>query len=327
MDAAVFSQDRSVHWRPTMLFLLPAGIGPQMSVSATIRLSPFSSKKRTMSHIKPQDVLSAMIQAGTVKASLPVRDLLLRGVLSGALLGVSTTLAVTAAMQTVPLVGAIVFPVGFVIIVLLGLELVTGNFALLPLAVLERKISFKSMLSAWSWVFLGNLLGSLLYAGIYWAGQSLFGHEAGGSVAAKIAAIAESKTTGYSAHGFAGTAGAFCRAVLCNWMVCFGVVMAMTSSSTSGKILAAWLPIFIFFAQGFEHAVVNMFVIPCGMLFGAKVTLADWWLSNQLAVTLGNLSGGLVFTGLALYLTYRQRRPAKAAESSPAIAAQPEAGA
>lgn len=78
----------------------------------------------------------------------------------------------------------------------------------------------------------------------------------------------------------------------------------MTSKSTVGKILAAGIPIFIFFALGFEHAVVNMFVIPAGMLFGAKVTVADWWLYNQLIVTAGNIAGGLLFTGVAIYYTY-----------------------
>ena len=68
---------------------------------------------------------------------------------------------------------------------------------------------------------------------------------------------------------------------------------------------AAWMPILIFFAQGFEHSVVNMFIIPTGMMMGAKVTVADWWLWNQIPVTLGNLVGGFAFTGLALYATYK----------------------
>lgn len=87
-----------------------------------------------------------------------------------------------------------------------------------------------------------------------------------------------------------------------------GVVMAMTSRSTLGKIVASWLPIVTFFAQGFEHSVVNMFLIPAGMLMGAKVSLRQWWIWNQLPVTLGNLFGGSVFVGLALYLAFANRR-------------------
>jgi formate/nitrite transporter FocA (FNT family) len=47
-----------------------------------------------------------------------------------------------------------------------------------------------------------------------------------------------------------------------------------------------------------------MFLIPTGMMMGAKVTVADWWLWNQIPVTLGNLVGGFFFTGFALYFTY-----------------------
>ena len=103
------------------------------------------------------------------------------------------------------------------------------------------------------------------------------------------------------------------KALLCHWMVCLGVVMALTSQSTVGKIVAMGLPILTFFAQGFEHSVVNMFMIPTGMLLGAKVSVADWWLWNQIPVTLGNLVGGFTFTGLALYMTYKPRSGAEAA--------------
>ena len=96
-------------------------------------------------------------------------------------------------------------------------------------------------------------------------------------------------------------------------MVCLGVVMGLTSASTLGKIVAAWIPITIFFAHGYEHSIVNMFVIPTGMLLGAKVTIAQWLLWNQIPVTLGNIVGGFVFTGLALYLTHREQAPAPVA--------------
>jgi formate/nitrite transporter FocA (FNT family) len=131
------------------------------------------------------------------------------------------------------------------------------------------------------------------------------GHAEITGVAARIVATAEAKTIAYSALGTAGLVTAFVKAILCNWLVCLGVVLAMTTSSTIGKICAAWLPITVFFAQGFEHTVVNMFVIPTGMLLGAKVSVADWWLWNQIPVTLGNFVGGFIFTGFALYTTHR----------------------
>lgn len=266
-----------------------------------------------MDYVTPKEVAGNMLNTAVTKASLGTKDLLIRGTLSGALLAISVTLAYAAVTQTkIALTGAIVFPVGFVIIVILGLELVTGSFALVPLAYFEKKINGTTMLKNLLLVFLGNLIGSLLYAVLYWVAASEVGTIATtGAIDQMLVAVAEKKTIGYAQHGAAGLFAAFVKAILCNWMVCMGVVMAMTSKSTIGKILAAGIPIFIFFALGYEHAVVNMFVIPAGMLFGAKVSVTDWWLYNQLIVTAGNIVGGLLFTGMAIYYTYGRQSSAE----------------
>jgi len=273
-----------------------------------------------MDYAKPSDVVASMIAASLTKLALGPRDLLIRGAMSGALLGAATALAFTGAVTTgQPLVGALIFPVSLVIIVLLGLELVTGSFALVPLARLEGKASWNAVIANWSWVFLANLLGSIAFGALIAISLTNMGKVEVAGVAARIVAVAEAKTIGNAALGTAGMVSVFVKAMLCNWLVCLGVVMAMTSTSTIGKIAATWLPIFLFFALGFEHAVVNMFVIPTGMLLGAKVSVSDWWLWNQIPVTLGNLIGGFVFTGLALYVTYK---PAKQTISAAPVVAQ-----
>jgi len=273
-----------------------------------------------MDYVKPVDVASAMLNAGRTKLALPPVDLVIRGGLAGAILAAATSLAITGAVQTgQPLVGALIFPVGLILIVLLGLDLVTGSFGLLPLPWLESDTDTKTMLVNWGWVFVGNLIGSVVYGGLLAIALTNFGATAvaAGSVAAKIVDIAQAKTTGYEALGYAGMITVFVKAILCNWMVCLAIVAAMTTSSTIGKIACAYMPIFIFFAQGFEHSVVNMFIIPTGMIMGAKVTVAQWWLWNQIPVTVGNLIGGFFFTGLALYITHKPRAAAPAPLSAP----------
>jgi formate/nitrite transporter len=271
-----------------------------------------------MDYVKPADVAAAMVDTGRRKLALSPADLLIRGALAGSILAAATSLALTAAVQTgQPLVGALVFPVGLILIVLLGLDLVTGSFGLLPLPWIERDASSASMLANWSYVFIGNLIGSMAYGGLLAIALTNFGTAAPVGVAAKIIAIAEAKTVGYAAIGHAGLITVFVKAMLCNWMVCLAVVAAMTTTSTVGKIATAYMPVFIFFAQGFEHSVVNMFVIPTGMMMGANVTVADWWLWNQIPVTLGNLVGGFIFTGLAIYLTHRPRAAAPAPLTAP----------
>jgi formate/nitrite transporter len=265
-----------------------------------------------MDTISPAAIVSAMVQSGAAKARLSPADLLIRGTISGALLGIATSLALGAAVQTGQLlVGALIFPVGFVMIVLLGLELVTGSFALLPMAVMAGQAKSGQMLSNWSWVLLGNLIGSVFYGLLFVIAVTDAWQIAPAGVAERVRQAAEAKTIGYAAFGAAGMLTVFVKAILCNWMVCMGVVMGMCSTSVIGRIAAAWMPILIFFAQGFEHTVVNMFIIPAGMMMGAKVSLSDWIIWNLIPVTLGNLAGGFLFVALALFVTFA-RKPAEA---------------
>ena len=261
-----------------------------------------------MDYVSPKEVANNMMSVAIAKSTLQVKDLLIRGALSGALLGISVTLAYLVTAQTkLSVIGALVFPVGFIMVIILGLELATGSFCLLPLAWFEKKISGSTMLKNLFWVFMGNLIGSLLYAFLFWCSSS----DLLGPIEQLLVKAAEKKTIGYAALGLSGLFSAFVKGVLCNWMVCMGVVMAMTSKSTLGKIVASGIPIFIFFALGYEHAIVNMFVIPAGILFGANVTITDWWFNNLLIVTLGNLIGGLLFTGMAIYYTHTTKEQEK----------------
>lgn len=254
-----------------------------------------------MDYIKPSEVAETFLSNAVAKSKLPAFQLLLRGFLSGALLGFATTVAFTANAQGMPpVLGAVLFPVGFAIIVILGLELVTGSFAMLPSAFLAGKVSFFRVVANLFWVFLGNLIGSCLYAWMYSSIQTEFHHHPAAGAGALIVAAAQAKTLAYQKLGMSGIGLSIVKAMLCNWMVCMGVVMGLTSRSTLGKIAACWLPIFTFFALGYEHSVVNMFVIPAGMMMGAPVSLSNWWLWNQIPVTLGNLAGGLLFVGLPM---------------------------
>jgi formate/nitrite transporter len=210
-----------------------------------------------MDYVNPKELLQEAVIVAGKKASLGVSDMLIRGALSGVFLGFATSLAVEVTAQGVqPIVGAFLFPVGFVMLVLLGLELATGNFALLAVGLMAGKISLGKMLRNWGWVYLGNLLGSLFYALLFYWTVSNLGATGGGAVGDLLKSAAQKKTLGYMALGTGGWLTAFIKGILCNWMVTIGAVMAMVSRSTAGKVVAMWLPIMTFFALGFEHSVV-----------------------------------------------------------------------
>ena len=255
--------------------------------------------------VKPAQVVQAMIEAGAAKTRLTVSELFVRSALAGAFLGVATTLAFTAITQTgFPIVGALIFPVGFSMIVVLGLDLITGSFALLPLAVMAKKATMGQLVKNWVITFVGNFAGALIYAVLAYLSISKGTHDLADPIVAKITANVASRTAGFATLGTYGFVTCFVRAMLCNWMVCLGVVMALCASTSVGKIVGCWLPIVLFFGQGYEHAVVNMCLMPLGLMLGAAATVPQYLLANELPTTLGNLVGGFLFTGLALYIAY-----------------------
>jgi len=261
-----------------------------------------------MDSLKPAQIVEELIYMGNYKSKLPLKDLLLRGFLSGAYLGFSTVLAFTVAIQSQQYyLGALAFPVGFVMIVLLGLELVTGNFATVPMAVMDKKTGIKDLLYNWAAAFTGNLIGSLAFGFLFFIYITKCGHTYDSDIIHKVIDVAKSKTLDYKDLGGIGLVTLVTKAILCNWMVTLGVVMGVVSSSTIGKIAAIWLPIFTFFALGLEHCVVNMFVIPSAMLLNAPINITDWLFWNQIPATFGNIIGGFVFTGLFLYLTLKKK--------------------
>jgi formate transporter len=279
-----------------------------------------------MDCLMPQDVINEARQLARRKTSLPIAQMLLRGALAGGILAYATSLAMIVNAQGLPpIVAAICFPIGFVILVLLGLELATGNFALLPIGCLARDIQVSQALRNWVWVYAGNLLGSITYAVLFYLAITAFGTSNGAALGDQLRKAAQAKTLAYQALGPAGWGTAFVKAILCNWMVTLGAVLALVSRSTIGKIAAMWLPICTFFAHGYEHSIVNMFVIPAGRLLGAPVTVSTWWLWNQIPVTLGNLVGGVLFTGLALYAAYPKPRltPARSGDTAAAFVSTP----
>jgi len=256
-------------------------------------------------YVGPKELLQEAVQLAKRKSELTVRDMLIRGILAGAFLGYATSLVFVVLSQGLaPIVGAILFPVGFVILVLLGLELVTGNFALLPAGAMAGTVRFTKLLRNWGWVYLGNLIGSLLYAALFFVAITNWHTGNGGAVADLLKQAAQKKTLAYMALGPSGWGTALVKAILCNWMVTIGAVLAMSSKSAVGKIAAMWLPIMTFFALGFEHSVVNMFLIPSGMMLGAPISVGQALLWNLLPVTLGNMVAGTLLTGMALYATY-----------------------
>lgn len=260
-----------------------------------------------MAYLAPTEFVTKMIDAGEAKIFMSNRDTLIRAYMAGAILALAAAFAVTINVQTgQPLAGAILFPVGFCLLYLLGFDLLTGVFTLCPLALIDKRpgVTMGGVLRNWGLVFVGNFAGALTVA-LMMAITFTYGFtEAPNLIGQKIGTIGESRTVGYAAHGAAGMLTLFIRGVLCNWMVSTGVVGAMVSTNVTGKVVAMWMPIMLFFYMGFEHSVVNMYLFPSGLMLGGNFSLYDYLVWNEIPTVIGNLVGGLVFVGLTLYSTH-----------------------
>jgi formate/nitrite transporter len=248
-----------------------------------------------------------MVDAGESKIFMSTRDTLIRAYMAGAILALAAVFAITVAVQTgSPLIGAMLFPVGFSMLYLMGFDLLTGVFVLTPLALIDKRpgVTVAGVLRNWGLVFVGNFAGAFTVA-VMMAIVFTYGFSTDpGAVGQKIAGIGESRTLGYKEYGAAGMLTLFIRGMLCNWMVSLGVVGAMISTSVSGKVIAMWMPIMLFFAMVFEHSVVNMFLFPSALILGGNFSVMDYIIWNEIPTVLGNLVGGLAFTGLTLYTTH-----------------------
>jgi formate/nitrite transporter FocA (FNT family) len=265
-----------------------------------------------MAYLAPSEFVVKMVDAGESKIFMSTRDTLVRAYMAGAILALAAWFAVTINVQTgQPLAGAILFPVGFCILYLFGFDLLTGVFVLAPLAWIDKRpgVTLKGVLRNWGLVFCGNFGGAFTVA-VMMAIYVTYGFSTEPiAVGQAIGVIGENRTLGYEKYGAAGMLTLFVRGMLCNWMVSAGVVGAMVSTHVSGKVIAMWMPVMLFFYMVFEHSIVNMFLFPSGLLLGAHFSFMDYLVWNEIPTVLGNMVGGLAFTGLTLYATHVRTQP------------------
>ena len=204
------------------------------------------------------------------------------------------------------------FALGLVLVVLAGSELLTGNMALVPIAMMRRRVGFGALGLNFTVVLIGNLIGSLFVAYFLAVKTGVIGQrrrsvDAGGLTFERLKAIAVLKGDTEGADQI------FLRALGCNWLVCLAVWVAMTAEDTGGKILGIFFPIMAFVAIGFDHVVANMFFLPAAIF--ADVPGVSWGdaLYNWVFAFLGNLVGAAVFVSTGYWYLYLRGTPDEAA--------------
>lgn len=266
----------------------------------------------------PKEIIEANMNGAVTKANLPLARMIVLGMMAGMFIALGGAISNTAVHDIANVgiartVAGVVFPVGLLMIILVGGELFTGN-CLMIMATMNKRIKVSGLLRNLVVVYFSNLIGSLIIdVLIFYSGNLDY---TGGALGAYTIKVALGKVN--IAPGKAIVSG-----ILCNFLVCMAILMATSAKDVIGKIFATWFPIFAFVIGGFEHIVANMFYIPTGILaatnpdYVAKAEelygiTADQLsslnisglLHNFIPVTVGNIIGGMVFIGCALYFIH-----------------------
>lgn len=250
--------------------------------------------------LSPAETLAAATAIGKAKVELmyrrPARMALLT-MLAGAYIALGGILSVVAgfgfpeataanpALQR--LISGATFPVGLILVVVLGAELFTGNNALLIPAAARRRYAWGWVWLNWLAVWVGNFVGALAFTWFMVHQTGLLAAEPWHSV---IISVAQAKVA-------MPWSTVFLKAIGANWCVCAAVWLALSSRSMSGKVLGCWFPVMAFVVLGYEHCIANMFFIPAGIMEGADVTIEQMFTANLIPATLGNIVGGALLVG------------------------------
>ncbi len=266
----------------------------------------------------PKEIIEANMNGAVNKANLPLARMIVLGLMAGMFIALGGAISNTA-VHDIANVGlartlaGVIFPVGLLMIILVGGELFTGN-CLMIMATMNKRIKVSGLIRNLVIVYFSNLIGSLIIdVLIFYSGNLDY---TGGALGAYTIKVALGKVN--IAPGKAVVSG-----ILCNFLVCMAILMAGSAKDVIGKIFATWFPIFAFVIGGFEHIVANMFYIPTGILAATnpdyvakaealygitadKLSALDLGglLHNFIPVTIGNILGGMIFIGCTLYFIH-----------------------
>lgn len=245
--------------------------------------------------LTPGEVAKVTINSGIQKANLSNKSCILLGILAGFFIGLGglANIIISQSISDVGLarfLGAAVFPVGLMLVVICGAELFTGN-NLMSLAVMDKKITLSDMLRNWGLVWISNFIGALILVTLIYYSNIL-----SGDAMYKAISIGEVKSS-------LPILDAFLRGILCNIVVVLAVWFATAAQDIISKIFACWFPIMLFVLCGFEHSVANMFFIPMGMSLGGNISTQNLIIS-MMVVTIGNIVGGAIVIPFIYYNCY-----------------------
>lgn len=250
----------------------------------------------------PPEITEASVETGESKAKIGPVKVLVGSFLAGAYIGFGALLAIAVSsgfdeqiLGTIPtFFRGLVFSLGLILVVIAGSELLTGNMALVPIAMMRGRVAYRQLVSNIGLVLIGNFVGAVFVAFFLAVETGVLTVEPQFSTLEEIALLKGQQESLWQI---------FLRALGANWLVCLAVWLALSATDVAGKILAIIFPILAFVAMGFDHVIANMFFLPAAIFAGVDITWLDA-LKNFAFAFLGNFVGAAVFVAGAYYFLY-----------------------
>ncbi len=263
-----------------------------------------------MSINTPGQVIETVVATGQRKSSLTSSRpmlALLSAIMAGTFIALGGLLAVIVS-QGFPeaaagnealcrVLSGVMFPIGLILVVFMGVELFTGNNALLIPAAMRHKLTVGEVALNWTIVYIGNFIGAVGFTLLFAYATGITDSGLYSTAAVKIA------TTKVNLSWWE----VFTRGIGANMLVCLAIWLGLSCRGGFARMFGLWLPVMAFVVLGFEHSIANMFYLPLGLLHGAGFTIAEAVWQNLIPATLGNIVGGALFVGAAM--TWLHGRP------------------
>lgn len=235
-----------------------------------------------------EETIERVNDLGYAKVQKNIKTRFILGAMAGAFIALGY-MAYFKTMESVEgglglLLGASIFPIGLMLVLMAGGELLTGNMAMVGTACFNKKVSFKEMITNWVHIFLGNFIGAFFVAVVFVL--YLKGIDPSLDI---LQNTIQSKLTPSSMQMLVSGIG-------CNIFVGISVWMYVGAKDGFLKFISIWFPVMVFVLLGFQHVVANMFLFSIGLL---QNTVSIGAVSvNLLCVFVGNALGGAVLVGI-----------------------------
>jgi formate/nitrite transporter FocA (FNT family)/nucleotide-binding universal stress UspA family protein len=250
------------------------------------------------------EVFQRIIAAADEEVTSGSRELFFSGLAAGLAITITFMLyaSLTAATDSHPILSVMLYPLGFIYIIIGGYQLYTEN-TLPPVALtLERLASLPTLLRHWSIVLAGNFVGGgigalvLSYGGVF----------TGDTVEAALY---------ISEGGFSvGAVPLFFKAAMAGLIVAGVVWVGFASTDSVSRMLVVYLAFLAIPLGNLFHVVVSFtevlylffeYNIP---VYGAEISLYSGVVGFVIPVLLGNTVGGVVLVTLVNYFQTSEER-------------------